>query len=133
MGGSIVSAANAFSHAVGGRTCLLSIVETAAIVIVVVVIAAVVVCAVTYASVRSPPTRPIAPVPRRMPAVPSRTPKPVVDNRSIDIHRFDDVVFAVDILIAYHLYRDVICLIFLYIYTGNVLVDILCQNRLEHD
>ena len=85
------------------------------------------------ASVYVPPSRVVSPVPRTCPCVPSGTPEPIVDKRSIDVHRLDDIVRAIDVLIAYYLYRDLVALIFLHIYGSYILVDIFRQNRLQHD
>ena len=82
------------------------------------------------AAMNIPPTRVISPVPRAMPCAPIRTPEPVVDERPIDIHRFDDVVDAVHVLIAYHLYRHIVRFVFLHIDGGNVLINILCEDSL---
>ena len=80
-----------------------------------------------------PPTRIIAPVPRRLPCVPVRSPEPVVYNRSIDIYRLDDIVGSIDIFVAYHLYFYLVLFVFLYVYGGYVLEYILCQNSLKND
>ena len=85
------------------------------------------------ASVHIPPTRVVAPIPRTMPSVPIRTPEPVVDNRSIDIYRLDDVIGSIDIFVAYYLNRHIVRFVFLYIYGGYILVDVLCQNGLQYD
>ena len=53
-----------------------------------------------------PPVRIIAPVPRRMPAAPCGSPEPVVDIRTVDIYRFDDVVRTIYVLITDHLCAD---------------------------
>ena len=115
------------------RTSFLRIVKTAAIVMMMKIIAMVIVVMITYAGIRSPPTRPVVPIPRRVPASPVRTPKPIVNNRSVDIYRFYHIVRTIDIFIADNLYRDIVGLIFFHIYTGHVLVNVLSQNSLQHD
>ena len=50
-----------------------------------------------------PPVGIIAPVPRRGPASPEGIPEPVVDIRTVDIYRLDDVVGAIDVLVTDHL------------------------------
>ena len=83
------------------------------------------------AAVYVPPTRVIPPVPRTMPSVPCVAPEPIVDNGSIDIYRFDDIVRTIDVLIAYNLYADLVRgRVFLHIYRGYILEDILRQNSL---
>ena len=109
-------------------TSFFRIVKTAAIVMMMKIIAMVIVVMITYAGIRSPPTRPVVPIPRRVPASPVRTPEPIVNNRSVDIYRFYHIVRTIDIFIADNLYRDIVGLIFFHIYTGHVLVNVLSQN-----
>lgn len=78
-----------------------------------------------------PPSGPIAPIPRRMPCVPSVAPKPVIDNRSVDINRLYHIVGAIYIFVAYHLNGYHIFLVFLHVDGCHVLIDILCENRLQ--
>lgn len=85
------------------------------------------------ATVNIPPTRVITPIPRTVPSVPIRTPEPIVDERSIDVHRLDDVVDAIYVLIADYLYRHIVRFVFLHIDGGNVLVNILCEDSLQND
>ena len=80
-----------------------------------------------------PPSRIVAPVPRTRPAIPTRTPEPIVDNRSIDIHRLDDIVGTIDVLIAYYLNGHLVLLVFLHIYGSDILEYILCEDSLQHD
>ena len=69
-----------------------------------------------------------------MPCVPCRTPEPIVDNRSIDIYRFDDVVRTIDVLVAYYLNADLVGrFIFLYIDRCNILIDIFGKDSLQND
>ena len=77
-----------------------------------------------------PPTRVISPIPRTMPCVPGIAPEPIVDYRSVYIHRFDDIVDAIDIFVTDNLYGHLVFLVFLYVYGRYILVDILCQNGL---
>jgi hypothetical protein len=80
-----------------------------------------------------PPSRIISPVPRTRPAIPTRAPEPIIDNRSIDIHRLDDIVGTIDVLIAYYLNFHLILLVLLHVYRGNILEYILSQDCLEND
>ena len=84
-------------------------------------------------SVCVPPTRPVAPVPRTMPSVPCVAPEPIVDERTIYIYRFDDIVYAIYVLIADNLYGYIVALVFLDIYGGYILVYILCEDSLQND
>ena len=68
-----------------------------------------------------------------MPSVPSVTPEPIVYYRTVNIYRFYDIVYAVNVLITYYLYGDLILLVLLNVYRGYILVDILRQYRLEND
>ena len=81
-------------------------------------------------SVCVPPTRPVTPVPRTMPSVPTRTPEPIVDNRSVNVDGLYHVVRTVHKLIADYLNGYLIFLVFLHIYRGYILEDILRQNSL---
>lgn len=98
--------------------------ERAPVVAVMESIAVVPIPVVCPATVNVPPTRVITPVPRRLPCVPIRTPEPVVDNRSIDVHRLDDIVGAIDVLVAYYLHFHLLLLVLLDIYRGYVLENI---------
>jgi len=68
-----------------------------------------------------------------MPSVPCVTPEPVVYHRTINIHRLDDIIRSVNVLIAYYLYGDLVFLVLLYVYRGYILVYILRQYGLEND
>jgi hypothetical protein len=68
-----------------------------------------------------------------MPCVPHIAPKPIVDDRTIDIYRLYDVVRAIDIFVADHLNAHVVRIVFLQIYRSYVLVDILRQYGLQYD
>jgi hypothetical protein len=80
-----------------------------------------------------PPIRVIAPVPRTVPCYPTRTPEPIVYNRSVNIYRLDDIVRSVYVLIAYDLHFHIVLrFVFLYVYRGHVLIDILREDSLQH-
>jgi hypothetical protein len=86
-----------------------------------------------YAMIWMPPSWPITPIVRRMPTYPRWSPEPIVDIRTIDINRFDDIVGTIDILIAYDLDCDLIgLLIFFYKDRCYILVDIFSQNCLDN-
>lgn len=51
----------------------------------------------------------------------------------VDIHRLDDIVAAVDILISNDLYGYLVRFVFLYIYRSHILVDVFRQNSLQHN
>ncbi len=76
------------------------------------------------------PTRPVTPVPRRSPTNPSRSPKPIVNNRSIDIYWFDNVVGTIYILVTYHLYRYFLVSLVLHINRCHILENIFSQYGL---
>lgn len=79
-----------------------------------------------------PPTGPVVPVVRRVPAYPVGTPEPIVDVGAIDIDGLDDVVGAIDVLVADDLHCNALCLwVFLHIDRGYVLIDVLCQHGLD--
>ena len=80
-----------------------------------------------------PPIRIISPIPRTIPSVPCVAPKPIVDQRSIDVNGFDDIGGTINVLITYYLYRHIVIRIFLHVYRGYVLVDILRKNGLQND
>ena len=79
-----------------------------------------------------PPMWVVAPIVWRVPAYPRRSPEPIVDQWTIDIHRLDDIVLTVDILITNDLYGDLVVLVLLHKDRSHVLVDILRQNGLYH-
>ena len=107
--------------------------ERAVVMMVVIGVATMPVPIMCPTSVRVPPTRPVTPVPRTMPSVPTRTPEPIVDNRSVHINGLYHVVGAVHKLIADYLNRNLFVLVLLYIYRGYVLEDVLRQNSLQYD
>ena len=83
--------------------------------------------------VNVPPIRVVTPIPRTMPSVPCIAPKPIVDIGSIDVNGFDDIGCTIHILVTYYLYRYIVARIFLYVYRGYILVDILRKNGLQND
>jgi hypothetical protein len=118
----VVSAAN--------LTC---VTERAAVVVVMIGVATMPVPVMCPASVCVPPTRPVTPIPRRMPCVPCVGPEPIIDDWTIDIYRLNYVVRTVDILVADNLYGYFVLRIFLNIYRGYVLENILRQHCLQYD
>jgi hypothetical protein len=68
-----------------------------------------------------------------MPCVPCVRPEPIVDDRTIDVNRLYHVVRTIDILVANYLNGNLVLLVFLHIYGGYVLEDILRQHRLQND
>ena len=130
----VLSARNPVIQVVVSVVDMMSVMERAPVVVMMPRVAVMPVPVIRPAAMHVPPTRIISPIPRTMPCVPTRTPEPVVDNRSIDVYRFDDVVRTIYILIAYHLHTDFVGrFVFLHIYGGYVLEDIFRQNRLQHD
>lgn len=122
----IIIAAHAIVHVMIVRMVMMSHTERAVRIVIVVPIAVVPIEEWIDAVVWTPPTRPISPIIRRMPADPCRSPEPIVDQWSIDIDWFDDVVCAIDILVANYLYGNLVVVVFLYKDRRNILVDILC-------
>lgn len=122
----IIIAAHAIVHVMIVRMVMMSHTERAVRIVIVVPIAVVPIEEWIDAVVWTPPTRPISPIIRRMPADPCRSPEPIVDQWSINIDWFDDVVCAIDILVANYLYGNLVVVVFLYKDRRNILVDILC-------
>lgn len=88
---------------------------------------------VRYTMVWTPPYWPIVPIERRMPAYPRRTPEPVINHRTIDIHRLNDIICTIYIFISYHLHCHSLRLgVFLHEYRSHILINILCQYGLNH-
>ena len=86
-----------------------------------------------YAIVWSPPMRIISPVVWRMPAYPCSTPKPIIDQRSMNIYRLYNIVRTINVFIAYHLYRNRLrSIIFLYEDRCYILVYILRKHSLNN-
>jgi hypothetical protein len=84
------------------------------------------------AMVWMPPMWIVSPIVWRMPTYPRRPPEPIVDHWTIDIYRLDDIVLAIDILVTHYLYGDLILLVFLHKDRRHILVNILCQDGLNH-
>ena len=80
--------------------------------------------------VNVPPARIVTPVPRTMPCVPCVTPEPIIYQRSMYIYGLKDISCAIYILIADNLNRNLIFLVFLYVYRGYILIDVLSENSL---
>jgi len=106
--------------------------ETAAVVMMVEVMAVVPICPIMNGMPRVPPTRPITPVPRRTPAHPIRSPEPIIDNGSIDIHGLNDIILAIYILVTDNLYGYVIGFVFFHVDGRNVLIDVFGEHGLQH-
>ena len=104
--------------------------ERAVVVVMMPCVAAMPVPVVCPAAVCVPPAGVITPVPRTRPCIPCVAPEPIVDNRSENIYRLYDVVLTVHILVANYLNRYLVVLVFLYIYRGYILEDILRKNGL---
>lgn len=83
--------------------------------------------------VNVPPARVVTPVPRTMPCVPIGTPEPIVYDRTVNVNRLDDVVGAVNILVAYYLNSHLVFLVFLNVDRGYVLENILGKYSLQND
>ena len=120
-------------HLVVTVTRLGCVAERAAVVVVMIGVAVMPVPIVCPTAMSVPPTRPIAPIPRTMPSIPCVAPEPIVDNRTVNIYRLDDIVGTIYVLIANYLNGNNIRLILLYIDRSNILIDILCEDRLQHD
>lgn len=112
---------------------LTSVTERAVVMVVMVCIAVVPIQVPCQAVVMIPPVGVISPVPRTIPCVPTGTPKPIVDYRTIDINRLDDIVGTIYILIADDLNRHLLRRVFLYVDRSDILVDILCEDCLQYD
>ena len=129
----VLSAGYVPMHVMVAVAYLTCVAERAAVVMVMIGVAAMPVPVMCPASVCVPPSRPVTPVPRRMPCVPCVRPEPIVDDRTIDIHRLYHVVRTIDILVANYLNGNLVLLVFLHVYGGYVLEDILRQHRLQYD
>lgn len=117
-------------HLVVSVTGMMSVAERAAVVVVMIGIAVMPIPVMCPAAVCVPPTGVVSPVPRTRPSIPCIAPEPIVDNRSENIYRLYYVVLTVHILVADYLNRNLVVLVFLDIYRGYILEDILRQNRL---
>jgi len=85
------------------------------------------------AAVCVPPTRVISPIPRTMPCVPTRAPEPVVDDWTIDVNGFDDIVAAIYIFVTHYLNANFVLLVFLHVDGRYILVDVFSQYCLQND
>jgi len=74
----------------------------------------------------------VAPIVRRVPCHPSRSPEPVVDDGAIEIDGFDNVVFAVEVGVADHLHGNCLVLFALNIDGSHILIYVFSKNGLEH-
>lgn len=84
--------------------------------------------------IHMPITWVIAPIVRRMPTVPTWSPEPIVDDRSINIDRFDYIVCSIEVFIANNLYSYLLRrLIFFDIYTCYILIDVFCKYCLQYN
>jgi hypothetical protein len=117
-------------HLVVSVTEMMSVAERAAVVVVMIGIAVMPIPVMRPAAVCVPPTGVVSPVPRTRPSIPCVAPEPIVDNRSENIYRLYDVVLTVHILVANYLNGYLVVLVFLYIYRGYILEDILRKNGL---
>lgn len=75
--------------------------------------------------------RVVPPIVGRMPSHPSRSPEPVVDDGTVEIDRFDDVVVAIEVRVTDHLDGDRPVLFALHVDGSHVLIDVLCQHGLQ--
>lgn len=80
-----------------------------------------------------PERRIVAPIVRRGPANPTRSPEPIVDDRTVDIHRLNNIVFTIDIFISHDLHLHIVRLILDDKDRCYILVDILGQDSLQDD
>ena len=126
----VVPTCYALMHLVITVTRTGRVTERAAVMMVMIGIAVMPIPVVCPAAVCVPPTRPISPIPRTIPSVPCIAPEPIVDKGSVNIYRLYYVVHAVHILVADYLNRNLVVLIFLHIYRGYILEDILRKNGL---
>ena len=134
MGCSIFATSHGVTHIVIGRTRTRSIAERAVRMAVVPVVAVCPIVVVGAASPSVPPVRVVTPVPRRSPACPERIPEPVVDIRTVDIYRFDDVIGTIDVLITDNLCTDLsCCFILLHVDGCHILEHILSQYGLDNN
>lgn len=130
----IVPATNRSVHVVVSVMDLTPGAERAVVVMVMVGIAMMPVPVMCPTAVNVPPSRVIPPVPGAVPCYPCRAPKPVVDNRSVYIYRLDDIARTVYVLVSDDLHFHIVLrFVFLYVYRGHILVDILCQDRLQYN
>lgn len=115
------------------RTGYVCVVITATGVMVVKIVDMVVIHVPVPRGIKGIVRRVIAPVVGRMPSHPRRSPEPVVDDGAVEIDRLNDVVLAVQVRVAYHLDGNCSVLLALHIDGSHVLIDILCQHRLQYN
>ena len=76
----------------------------------------------------------IAPVVWRMPAYPARSPEPIIDNRTVDVYWFDDIIGTIDILITNDLNGNSLALLLLLEEDRSyILIDILGKYSLNNN
>lgn len=132
MRNGIFSMRYAVMHVVVAVMDMMSRPERAVVVVMMESIAVMPIPVIRPAAVYIPPTRIISPVPRTVPCAPCGAPEPIVDNRPVDIYRLDDIVRAIYVLIAHNLNAYIVRFVFLHVYRGYVLEDILCEDGLQH-
>ena len=120
-------------HLIVSAVGMMRVSERTAVVMVMIGVTVMPVSVMSPTCVEVPPTRPVVPVPRAMPCIPCVAPKPIVDYGSENINRFYYVIGSVHIFIADYLNRNLIFLVLLYIYRGNILEHILCQYSLDNN
>lgn len=113
--------------------CIACMAERAVVMVMVPCVAVTPIPVALPACVVVPPVRVIPPVPGAIPCYPVRTPEPIVDHRPVHVHGLDDIICTIDVLVADHLYADLARVVFLHVYGGYVLVDILGKDSLQHN
>jgi hypothetical protein len=58
----------------------------------------------SYAMIWMPPTWPIVPIERRMPTYPRWSPEPIINNWTIDINRFYNIICTIYIFVTNNLH-----------------------------
>lgn len=133
VGRGILATSHGVTHIMIGRTRTRCVTVRAVRMMVMPVVAVIPVGVHRAAVPTVPPVRVIPPVPRRSPTSPVRIPEPVVDIRTVNIHRLDDVVGAIDIFVTYHLGGYLPCrLVLLHIDGCDILEYVLCQHGLDN-
>lgn len=126
----VLSTCNAMMHLMITVMNLMCVTERAVRMMVMISVAVMPIPVMCPAVVYVPPARVITPIPRTMPSVPCIAPEPIVDQRSVNVNRFDDIVSTIYVLIADYLNGNLVFLVFLNEYRGNVLEDILRKHSL---
>jgi len=81
-----------------------------------------------------PVGRVVTPVIGRVPNSPTRSPEPVVDYRTGDIYRFNNIISAINILISNHLNGNLLCCRVALNKNGcHILVYVFCQYSLQNN